>query len=296
MSFTVKHAVTGEVLLSESRYDYFRMRGWELLLKLKHATQSRSPFQWRLVAQQQEIDPSATLGQYEDEHGINIQCLKQEIVASSQEECHDLIAILVHRERQQLWEFLQKGRTIPATIWREFGTVNPLLMAINANVKDSYEWNEVSECWPDTVFSLLLAKGDPNASGNLEDTLLCQAIRSSDCRAVGQLLAFNADPNLCEKCGPPPIFWAIRMASAEYVQQLLDYRADPLAKEIVYMEDNVERLLAYNVDPTAAGTAARGDEGSGILLTRAANHIGSSGIHATYSARLTGSPTVPPIS
>ena len=48
MSLTVKHAVTGEVLLSESRYDYFRMIGWELLLKLKHATQSRSPFEWPL--------------------------------------------------------------------------------------------------------------------------------------------------------------------------------------------------------------------------------------------------------
>ena len=66
----------------------------------------------------------------------------------------------------------------------------------------------------------------------------------------------------------PTVHWAIRVASAEYVQQLLDSRADALATEVIYMEDNVQRLLAYNVDPMAAGTAASDAAGSTAVLTR----------------------------
>ena len=39
------------------------------------------------------------------------------------------------------------------------------------------------------------------------------------------------------------VFWVIRMASAEHVLQLLDYHADLLAKKIIHMEDNVDRLV-----------------------------------------------------
>lgn len=268
MRLLVQHATTGETVIDEMHYDYFRMRGWELLLKLKRATHSASPFEWRILAKDQELDPAATLGQYETDQGICFQCIKQALTAATREECHDLIAILVHRERRKLWDFLQRGKTIPGTIWREFGTVNPLIIAINANEKETYDEIEVEEPWPDTALALLLAGCDPNATGDADMTPLCQAIRASDCRAVGQLLAFRADPCLCEKGGPQPIFWAIRVASAEYVQQLLDSRADALATEVIYMEDNVQRLLAYNVDPTAAGTAASDAAGSTAVLTR----------------------------
>ena len=66
------------------------------------------------------------------------------------------------------------------------------------------------------------------------------------------------------------------MVSAEYVQQLIDHRADPLATEVIYMEDNVQRLLAYNVDPTAAGTAARDAGSSEVLLTRTTQEAAAS--------------------
>ena len=60
------------------------------------------------------------------------------------------------------------------------------------------------------------------------------------------------------------------MASAEYIQQLTDHRADPSARQIIYMGDNVQRLLAYNVDPVAAGSAASGAQDSEFLVTRTA--------------------------
>ena len=105
---------------------------------------------------------------------------------------------------------------------------------------------DLKQLWNGKIFIKHTPERKAELLAIVVDTPLCQATRSSDCRAVEQLLAFNADPNLCERGGPPPIFWAIRMASAEYVQQLLEHRADPLAKEIVYMEGNVENLLAYN--------------------------------------------------
>ena len=87
-----------------------------------------------------------------------------------------------------------------------------------------------------------------------------------------QLLQFRTNPNLCEDNGPKPILWAIRVASAEYVQQLIDHRADPLATEVVYMEDHVQLLIDYNVDRTAARTAAPAIAGAthtqNVLLTR----------------------------
>ena len=66
----------------------------------------------------------------------------------------------------------------------------------------------------------------------------------------------------------------IRVASAEYVQQLIDYRADPHATEVMYTEENVQLLIHYTMDPTAARTAIRAAAGAthtpNVLLTRTA--------------------------
>lgn len=268
MRILVQHAATGETLLEAANQDLSRVRGWELLLKIRRVTRCVSPFEWRILAHHRELDPTAILDRYDSGGTTCFQCIRQPVITATREECHNLIAILVHRKRQQLWEFLQQGRAIPGPIWREFGTVNPLIIAINANEKEGYDDDEVEDQWPDTVLALLLARCDPNETGDADMTPLCQAIRASDCRAVEQLLSFRADPSLCENGGPPPIFWAIRVASAEYVQRLIDHGADPLASEVIYMEDNVQRLLAYNVDPTAAGTASSTTEGAATRLTR----------------------------
>ena len=96
---------------------------------------------------------------------------------------------------------------------------------------------------PDKVLALLLARCDPNATGHA-DIPSVSSNRASDCRVEGHLLVFRADSRLCENCGPQRIFWAMSVASAEYVQQLFDHRADSLASEVIYVEDNVQRLLA----------------------------------------------------
>ena len=112
---------------------------------------------------------------------------------------------------------------------REYHTINPLVMGVNANQAE--EENDEEHSLLDTVLTLLLAKCDPNEFGSAAISPLCQAIRLSDCRAVTQLLQFSADPNQSERNGLQPIFYGTRVASAEYVHLLIENKADPTSEE-----------------------------------------------------------------
>ena len=51
------------------------------------------------------------------------------------------------------------------------------------------------------------------------------------------------------------------------------------------MEDNVQTLLAYNVDPVAAGSAASGAEGSEVLVARTALEAAASMLQILHVLR-----------
>ena len=94
---------------------------------------------------------------------LNIQALRQNITSLTREETHDFIATLVHRDRVSLWALLAQGHFVFWPILHEYHTIDPLVMAVNANQAE--EDDDQEPPLPDTLLALLLARCNPNEFG-----------------------------------------------------------------------------------------------------------------------------------
>ena len=86
---------------------------------------------------------------------LNIQAIRQNIISLTREETHDFIATLVHRDRVSLWALLAQRHFVFWPIPHEYQTIDPLVMAVNANQAEEDDDQEPPV--PDTLLAFFFA-------------------------------------------------------------------------------------------------------------------------------------------